>query len=317
MIQIYHILWTVIMLSCSPFILFLAIIGNNRIKERFALSLPKDTNEKTRIWIHALSVGEVISAIPLIGEISARHPGKEIVFTVTTTKGLEIARKEIGNQVKIIPMPLDFWWSIRRIARYINPSFFILVETDIWPALITYLSDKKIKCFLVNGRISPRTFRSYKKFSFFIKPILNRFTLCMMQSDLDAKRLLETGIDPVRILTTGNIKFDRAGLTMSMEERDVWLKELCLDAEDVIWVAGSVHKDEDQMILRVFSRLVPEFSRLRLILAPRNIEESDKILNIARDIGLETILRTDLKNTGIPYKVLILNTIGELGRIYG
>ncbi len=317
MILIYHILWTVIIICCLPFILLLAIIGNNRIKERFALSLPKDHDEKQRIWIHALSVGEVISAIPLIAEISARYPDKEIVFTVTTTKGLEIARKEIGNRVKIIPMPLDFWWSIQRIVRHINPSFFILVETDIWPAIITYLSDKKIKCFLVNGRISPRTNKSYKKFSFFIKPVLNRLTLCMMQSGLDAKRLLEAGIDPDRIITTGNIKFDRDRLPMQKEERDMWLKKLCLDTDDDIWVAGSIHKDEDQMILNVFSRLVPEFPRLRLILAPRNIEESDKILKTAQGMGLKSILKTNLKDNRVTYKVLILNTIGELSRIYG
>ena len=136
---IYHILWTVIIICCSPFILFLAITGNNRIKERFALSLPEDHDEKQRIWIHALSVGEVISAIPLIEAIQLKYPGKKVVFTVTTIKGLEIARREIGDRAKIIPMPLDFWWSIQRIVRHINPSFFILVETDIWPALITCL----------------------------------------------------------------------------------------------------------------------------------------------------------------------------------
>ncbi|OQW99581.1 MAG: hypothetical protein BWK74_01885 [Desulfobacteraceae bacterium A6] len=317
MILIYHILWTVIIICCSPFILLLAGIGNNRIKERFALSLPKDRDEKQRIWIHALSVGEVISAIPLIEAIQLKYPGKEMVFTVTTTKGLEIARKEIGDRVMLLPMPLDFWWSIRRIVRHINPLFFLLVETDIWPALITFLSDKKIKCFLVNGRISPRTNKSYKKFSYFIKPVLNRFTLCMMQSELDAKRLLEAGIDHDRIKTTGNIKFDRDWLPMQKEERDTWLNKLALDPDDDIWVAGSIHKNEDQMILNVFSRLVPIFPRLRLILAPRNIEESDKILKTAQEMGLKSILKTDLEDNRVTYKVLILNTIGELGRIYG
>lgn len=314
---IYHILWTVIIICCLPFILFLAVIGNNRIKERFALSLPKDHDEKQGIWIHALSVGEVISAIPLIEAIQLKYPGKKVVFTVTTTKGIEIARKEIGDRVKIIPMPLDFWWSVQRIVRHINPSFFILVETDIWPALITCLSDKNIKCFLVNGRISPRTNKSYKKFSFFIKPVLNMFTLCMMQSGLDAKRLLEAGIDPDRIITTGNIKFDRDWLPMLKEERDMWLKKLCLDPKDDIWVAGSLHRDEEQIVLSVFSKLVPEFPGLRLILAPRNIEESDKILKTAQGMGLKSILKTDLQESVIPYKVLVLNTIGELSRIYG
>ena len=139
----------------------------------------------------------------------------------------------------------------------------------------------------------------------------------MMQSELDAKRLLEAGIDPGRIITTGNIKFDRDWLPMQKEERDTWLNKLSLDPDDDIWVAGSIHKDEDQMILNVFSRLVPEFPRLRLILAPRNIEESDKILKTAQEMGLKSILKTDLKDDRATCKVLILNTIGELGRIYG
>ncbi|MFO7665695.1 MAG: 3-deoxy-D-manno-octulosonic acid transferase [Desulfobacterales bacterium] len=317
MILIYHILWTVIIICCSPFILFLAIIGNNRIKERFALSLPKDHYEKQKIWIHALSVGEVMSAIPLVEAIRLKYRDKEIVFTATTAKGLDIARKKIGDRLKVIPMPLDFWWSVQRIVRHINPFLFILVETDIWPALITRLSDKNIKCFLVNGRISPRTSKSYKKFSFLIRPVLNKFTLCMMQSELDRKRLLEIGADGTRIITTGNIKFDRNWLPMHKEECGMWLKKLCLAPEDEIWVAGSIHGDEAQIILNVFSKLISFFPRLRLILAPRNIEESDKILKSANDIGLETIIRTSLKDNMIPYKVLILNTIGELGRIYG
>ncbi|MBU1181544.1 MAG: 3-deoxy-D-manno-octulosonic acid transferase [Pseudomonadota bacterium] len=317
MILIYQIIYTIIVIVSSPFILFLAVLGNNRIKERLALSLPKDLHENRRIWIHALSVGEVISAIPLIAQISILYPYKEIVFTVTTTKGIDLARKEIGDRVKIIPMPLDFWWSIQRIVRHINPSFFILVETDIWPALITHLSNKNIKCFLVNGRISPRTYKSYERFSFLIKPVLNRFTLCMMQSELDRKRLLAIGAEQAKIITTGNIKFDRDWFPMHKEERDTLLKKLSLDPEDVIWVAGSIHKDEDQMILNVFSRLVPEFPGLRLILAPRNIEESDNILKTVKDMGIESVLKTNLKDNRAPYKVLVLNTIGELGRIYG
>jgi len=317
MILIYQILYTIIIIVCFPFILLLAGIGYKRIRDRLALSLPGDSAGKSRIWIHALSVGEVMSALPLIEAIKLKYRDREIVFTATTAKGLDIARKKIGDRVKVIPMPLDFWWSIQRTVRHINPYFFILVETDIWPALITHLSDKRIKCFLVNGRISPRTDRSYRRFSFLIKPVLNRFTLCMMQSALDAKRLLEAGIDPERIATTGNIKFDTDRLPMLISERDEWLEKLYLDTEDLIWVAGSIHKDEDRMILNVFSRLLTEFPELRLILAPRNIEESDNILKSAGDMRLESVLKTNLNENSAPYKVLVLNTIGELGRIYG
>ncbi len=317
MLLIYQILYTIIILVCSPFILLLAGIGYKRIGDRLALSLPGDSAGQPRIWIHALSVGEVISAIPLIGETITRFPDKDIVFTVTTKRGLEIARKEVGNRVKILPMPLDFWWSINRIIRHINPYFFILVETDIWPALITSLSDKNIKSFLVNGRVSPSTYKSYKKFSFLIRPVLNRFTLCMMQSELDRKRLLDIGAEQSGIITTGNIKFDRDWLPMHKEERDMWLKKLHFDPDDDIWVAGSIHDDEGRIVLNVFSKLAPSFPKLRLILAPRNIQESGKMLKAAQDMGLKCFLKTDLPDNKTDCDVLVLNTIGELGRIYG
>jgi 3-deoxy-D-manno-octulosonic-acid transferase len=139
----------------------------------------------------------------------------------------------------------------------------------------------------------------------------------MMQSELDRKRLLETGADPARVITTGNIKFDRDRLPMSSEERENWLKKLNLDSEDDILVAGSVHGEEGQIALNVFARLAPAFPKLRLIIAPRNIEESGNLLKAARGMGLKAILKTDLPESDSQNKVIVLNTIGELSRIYG
>ncbi|MFH2044460.1 MAG: 3-deoxy-D-manno-octulosonic acid transferase [Pseudomonadota bacterium] len=314
---LYQIIYTIIIICGAPFIMLFSILGNKRITERLGLSLPKESPKASRIWIHALSVGEVISAIPLIDAIKLEYPGKEIVFSVTTSKGLLIARKELNKKVKILPMPLDFWWSINRIRNHINPYFFVLIETDIWPGLLNNLSKRNINCFLVNGRISPRTFKAYKRLSFFIKPVFDKFALCMMQSEHDSKRLIETGIDKNKIITTGNIKFDRQWVPMQTQERDEWFKKLSLSAKDVIWVAGSIHKEEDKIILNVFSRLLPQFAGLRLILAPRNIEESGAILKMAQEMGIKSILKTDLHNNKETYKIMILNTIGELNRIYG
>ncbi|MBU3949105.1 MAG: 3-deoxy-D-manno-octulosonic acid transferase [Proteobacteria bacterium] len=317
MILLYQFIYTIIIICCVPFILLFAAAGNKRAAQRLGLRLPKEYPKNKRIWIHALSVGEVISAIPLIEAIKLEYPDKEIVFTITTAKGLLIAKKELHEKVKIIPMPIDFWWSINRIRNHINPYFFVLVETDIWPALLNNLAQKNVKCFLVNGRVSPRTFKAYKRFSFIIKPVFNKFALCMMQSEHDAKRLIETGIDQNKILTTGNIKFDRQWLPMQKQERDNWLNKLSLSVEDDIWVAGSIHKDEEKIILNVFLQLFTQFPKLRLILAPRNIEESNKILKMAQEMGLNSILKTDRDHDKNPYPVLILNTIGELSRIYG
>ncbi|MBU4036664.1 MAG: hypothetical protein KKA35_09580, partial [Proteobacteria bacterium] len=174
MILLYQFIYTIIIICCVPFILLFAAAGNKRAAQRLGLRLPKEYPKNKRIWIHALSVGEVISAIPLIEAIKLEYPDKEIVFTITTAKGLLIAKKELHEKVKIIPMPIDFWWSINRIRNHINPYFFVLVETDIWPALLNNLAQKNVKCFLVNGRVSPRTFKAYKRFSFIIKPVFNK-----------------------------------------------------------------------------------------------------------------------------------------------
>ena len=162
---LYHVAWTFIIIISSPLIL---LIKNQRLFERLGLGLPPDCLKSKSIWIHALSVGEVISAIPLVKSLRREYPSRDIVFTVTTTQGMKIARNELEGEVEVfIPMPLDFWWSVRRIVNHIKPSIFLLIETDIWPGLIFHLKDRGVKTVLLNGRVSPRTFLSYKKFRFF------------------------------------------------------------------------------------------------------------------------------------------------------
>jgi len=313
---LYHILWTIAFLVCTPFAL---LLRNERLLERLALNLPPASLGEDNIWIHALSVGEVISALPLVSTLSRKYPDRGIVFTVTTVKGIAVARKELEGTVKaVIPMPVDSWLCVRRMVRYIKPSVFVLVETDIWPALIAYLKRMGIKTILINGRISPRTYKSYQRFPFLVRRMFKPLELCLMQSDLDRDRLILSGIEsPQKVVTIGNIKFDREWKTMGDEKRSGLLRSLGFDSEDTIWVAGSTHPGEDEIMLKVHKRLRSSFPSLRLILAPRKIEQSDEILKKAQDMGLKATLRSELPEYGELHDVLILNTIGELGRIYG
>jgi 3-deoxy-D-manno-octulosonic-acid transferase len=292
-------------------------LKKRRFFERAGLGLPPDRLKKS-IWIHALSVGEVVSAIPLVRSLNRKYPRKDIVFTVTTPQGMEIACKELEGAVKVLlPMPLDFWWSVQRVVNYINPSFFILIETDLWPGLISYLKRRGIKTVLINGRISPRTFRSYKRFRFFIRIMFNSLELCLMQSDLDKKRLLQIGIGPDRVKVAGNIKFDHDWSPMVKNDYEHWLNILALKHEDDIWVAGSTHQGEEEVILDVFKRLRLSFPLLRLIIAPRRIERAGDTCRLSLNKGLKTVLKTELTKYREPYDVLILDTIGELRKIYG
>ena len=312
---LYHCAWTLIVLLGLP---IFSAIRSRRFIDRVFLELPAQTPWERGIWIHALSVGEVTSAIPLVRALRREYPQEDIILTVTTRQGMEIARREIGDEVRLLlPMPLDFWWSLGKLIQCIKPALFILVETDIWPGLISLLKKKGIKTVLINGRISPRTLRSYNKCRFFIRRLFNSFELCLMQTDLDRKRILSIGVAPENVKTAGNIKFDSDWLPMGDKERHEWLEALHLEPENIVWVAGSTHEGEEKIILEVYERLRLISPSLLLIMAPRNIERADSIMVLCSGMGFNSLLKTDLPKDGASYDVLILNTIGELGRIYG
>ncbi|MBW2006225.1 MAG: 3-deoxy-D-manno-octulosonic acid transferase [Deltaproteobacteria bacterium] len=303
-----------------------------------------------RLWVHALSVGEVLSAIPLLEALKNKYPSREIVLSVKTDTGLDVARKKLKDTVNyLLPMPLDFWWSARRMIKNINPIIFILVETDIWPGLISLLKKRGVKTILVNGRLSPQTAKSYRRWRFVIKRVLQMVELFLMQTELDKRRIIKGGLCPDKVKVTGNIKFDRSWIPLNNKERDRWLDLLNLK-NMLIWVAGSTHHPEEKIIFNVFSQLRKYFPDLSLIIGPREAHRFDEVYNLAKDCGLKVIRKTQLSvdqtatvspisqaralRGGPPaspeyrrvgrwragnqkYNVFILNTLGELGQVYG
>jgi len=339
MLILYHLLATLIFIFFFPF--FYLFKNRNRFRERLGLNL-SDINQSQagRVWVHALSVGEVLSAIPLLEALKNEHPSREIVLSVKTATGLDIARKKLKNTVHyVLPMPLDFWWSARRMIKNINPIIFILVETDIWPGLISLLKKRRVKTVLVNGRLSPHTAKSYRRWRFFIKRLLKMFELVLMQTEIDKGRIMKGGLCPDKIKITGNIKFDKSWRPLNNKEREEWLNLLNLK-NMLIWVAGSTHHPEEKIIFTVFRQLSKSFSDLSLIIGPRDVNRFDEVYNLAREYGLKVIRRTQLSVEKVgtapyassrgaggvvrqelagnqKYNVFILNTLGELGRVYG
>jgi len=228
-----------------------------------------------------------------------------------------------GKVETLLTMPIDFWWCVRRMVNHVRPCVFILIETDIWPGLLNYIRKKGINSILVNGRVSPRTLRAYLRFPFLTKRGFEPFDICFMQSELDRERLLESGIRPdEKVVVSGNIKFDRNWAPMNEDERRRNLSVLGFEPEDLIWVAGSTHQGEEEILIEVFKCLCRLFPRLRLILAPRDIERSGVILDMAKKAGFRTRLRSGFlsaedANHMSSCDILILDTVGELGRIYG
>lgn len=312
---LYHFFWT---LFAAPLLPFARWKKNTALAEKLALNLPACKLRKGSLWVHALSVGEVLSAVPLVKALRERFPHRSIVFTATTRQGLDIARKELGGRVDcLFRMPLDFWLSIRSVVRLVRPGQMIVVETDLWPGYLRILKKSGAGTLLVNSRISPRTFHGYRRSRLFVKRMLfANLDKCLMQSDLDASRLAGVGIPPEKIVTVGNIKFDREWVPMSLEERKRLADSLGLRPEEPLWVAGSTHSGEEEIVLSVFARLRRSFPNLKLIIAPRRMEESGIILGSALAKGLKPVLRTDIERGRSSFDLLVLNTLGELEGIY-
>jgi 3-deoxy-D-manno-octulosonic-acid transferase len=310
---LYHGLWS---LAAVPLKLFAR--KSHTLSERLAAGIPPRRLGPGSLWVHALSVGEVNSAVPLVKALREQYPARCIVFTAATRQGLEIARAELESVADwVLRMPMDFWSPMRRLIRFIDPGRFILVETDLWPGFLRMLKSRGVPVLLVNGRISPGTFDGYRRFPFLVKRMLfDNVDLCLMQSELDRRRLVDVGIPPEKVVTVGNIKFDREWAAMGSEERDRLAKSIGLRPDEEIWVAGSTHRGEEEIVLRVFLKLRLDFPNLRLIIAPRRIEESGEILRSPPAKGLKGVLRTCLDARG-DFDLLVLDTIGELGKVYG
>ena len=315
MMFLYHLFWTWGLLFIMPWAL---LFGSRRLRERLGLCFPEDLPKKGNIWIHALSVGEVLSAIPLVDAVRKAFPNKDIVFSVTTRSGMAVAKEKLyGRVTKIVYLPVDAWWCVNRAVRYANPAIFILVETDVWPALLSRLRKKKVPSLLVNGRISPRTLKSYLRAPFVVRRIFASFEACLMQTPLDRERLLKTGLSPEKVITVGNMKFDHHVAPMDDAEKNRWLETLGFTSHMQVWVSGSTHEGEEETLMKVFRKLKPDYSRLRLVVAPRKVERSPEILEMALKEGLSAGLKSEISDKKDTFDVVILNTLGELGRIFG
>jgi 3-deoxy-D-manno-octulosonic-acid transferase len=315
MFILYHVLTTIVLILSLPVYL---VRNKSRLKEALGLNLPDLGNPGVgRLWVHALSVGELLSVIPLLEALRNRYPSREIVLSVKTASGIEVAEERVKDKVDyLLPMPLDLWWSVRRMINSIRPTIFILVETDIWPGLISTLKERGVRTVLVNGRVSPRTGKSYVRWRFLIKKVLRLIELCLMQTELDKDRIIKGGIATRKVKVTGNIKFDRQWRPLNDQERDRWLR-LLSRKDGRIWVAGSTHHPEEKIVLNVFGQLLKSFPDLSLIIGPREARRFDEVYYLAKDLGFRAIRKTELPVEDPEYNVFILNTLGELGQVYG
>jgi 3-deoxy-D-manno-octulosonic-acid transferase len=289
-----------------------------RLKQSFGF-LPSDTVQKVAhkncIWLHAASVGEIVATSPLIKEIRAELPDKMILVSVVTASGYAMAKRIITDADGIIFFPFDLPWLSRRTFVRIMPGIFAPVETELWPNFLAAARKYQVPVVMVNGRISEKSLERYHYLHGVLKDMLGTVTRFCMQSTIDAQYIIRLGADPHRVIVTGNTKFDQTYTDIAPADKEHLTRELGLIGKHPVIVAGSTHKGEEEELFKAFQSVKREYSAARLILAPRDIIRAEEIISLAGSFKLQAVKRTVLPAKE-EYDVVVLDTIGELGKIY-
>lgn len=268
------------------------------------------------VWIHALSLGEVLSCETLVKNLRERLVNRPLVLSVSTLAGRQIAEQRLVGYVdRIFYFPLDWAPSVWRTLWSVRPALFVLVETDIWPGFLHTLRVCHMPAVLVNARLSPKTLRSSQRFRELFSPALNVFDTICPQSDSEASNYREVGVAPEKIGPIGNLKFDAAVKEISPEERNRILKECGIGQKDLVWIAGSTHPGEEKVVLEVFKRTRENYPQLKLVLVPRHPHRSQEVKALALGLKCQVRLLTEQVPANSA-EVLIVDVMGRLAAMY-
>ena len=320
-----HLFYNLLLLILLPFILpyfiYRVAIGKesaNSLREKmgFIKSPPPSGGG---IWVHAVSVGETNVSIPLIDTLLREYKDKTITFSASTSTGMGLALSKLKRQVdenpgrlNIIHFPYDFPFAVKASLRHIDPSTFIFFETEIWPNFLHQCRNRGVATVLVNGRISDRSMTRYMKARIFIAPYISSITLLLMQSQKDLEKIVKLGARPETVKVCGNMKFDQS--LQKVHSRDEIRREFQIPLDVPVIIYSSTHSGEDRPLLEAFLRLREKINALFAIIAPRHPNRADEISDICKTVGIYPARRSNREK---PDTLLLLDTIGELGNLYG
>ncbi|MDZ4781090.1 MAG: 3-deoxy-D-manno-octulosonic acid transferase [Planctomycetia bacterium] len=285
---------------------------------KFWGEVPRRDSNKSCVWLHAVSVGEVNLLAPLVKEIRARHPDWDCVISTTTHTGFALARKKYA-EYPVFYCPLDFSWAVRRAMRRLRPTLLVLAELELWPNLIRAAREHGAKVAIVNGRLSAHSFRGYARVKAFVRPVLAQLDLIAVQNKEYGDRFLALGAPAERMHITGSVKYDGAQTNRHNPGTQKLASLAGIGEGDLVWLAGSTQEPEEAIVLSVFQRLTAEFPRLKLILVPRHPDRFDDVARLITDSGLRWRRRSQLhpKCENGSARVLLVDAVGELGHWWG
>jgi 3-deoxy-D-manno-octulosonic-acid transferase len=309
----------------SPYFLYQAIrykkyVGS--VRERLGyLPISFNLDGEESIWIHAVSVGEALTARALAADLKRRYPRLRLYLSTTTIAGQQVAKASLRHLVDgVFYFPFDWMFTIRRTLNLVRPRLFIMMETEIWPNLLHACRKRGVKTAVINGRISSRSYPRYKLIRPFFRRVLADVDRFCMQSEESASRLKDLGADPGRVTVTGSLKFDSLELPSASahgKPRERVLRFFRVSPRRTVLVAGSTMRGEETAVLQAFAKIKATQTHAIAIIAPRQPDRFGEVERLSREAGFVTIRRSELPIDAEPRAdVVVLDTIGELAQLY-
>jgi len=265
------------------------------------------------VWLHAASAGEVNAILPFCRALKEAKPGARIVLTTTSRTGRRLAReKEAADAVFLAP--LDMTPALKRAFQTFRPVMVLIAETEIWPNWFLRTGHNGISLLLINGRISDKSFPSYRRFKSLFSPALNCLGEALVQTQTDLERLSALGVSEKRILVAGQMKYDLSPPDKAQVEK--FGKELGLRPDDILFTLGSLREGEDDLLLPLVPEILGLSSKIKLLIAPRHLKNARIFQEKLEKAGAKSSLRSSLEKGPASERVIVLDTLGELSLAY-
>jgi 3-deoxy-D-manno-octulosonic-acid transferase len=315
-----NLVYLLALLLLSPYLLYRRLTTAKRIRGLWAKlsgGAFLRAGDAPCAWFHGVSVGEIHLLRQVIAAFRQRHPDWQCVVSTTTDTGFEEARKRFPD-LTVFFWPLDFTWAVGRALRRVRPNLVVLAEGELWPNFLYAARRQGVPTAVINARMSPRSFRRYRRLGLLARCVLSRLDLCLVQTEEYAANFRALGAAPDQVHVTGSVKYDGA-CTERDNPRTLELRRLLnVCGGDLVWIAGSTQAPEEQIALDIYRRARARHPHLRLILVPRQKDRFDEVAGLLKRSGLPFVRRSELTGPVVDRgAVVLVDTIGELGALWG